>query len=338
VRAVVLHAPGGPGRLEVTELPDPGRPGPGEVRVRLYASSLNYTDHGIVMGGLPAPDGHIPLADAAGVVEAVGPGVDDLVPGDDVIPYFFPHWESGPATKAGLSGAAGIGTHGYARQVVVKPASWFTRMPRNLSHEEAATLPVAGLTAWRAVTEAALGPGAAVVVLGTGGVSLFALQFAKAAGATVIATSSSNDKLAHARRLGADHVINYRTTPAWGQVVRDLTNGHGADQVVEVGGPGTLEQSIDAIRVGGHISLIGVLTGGAGTVPTSELMYKQARLQGVVVGNRSQQRAMVHAVETLDLHPVLDRSFDLEELAEACAFHGTGQHVGKIGIRIRRGP
>ena len=225
----------------------------------------------------------------------------------------------------------GDGVDGYARAAVVRPATWFTRAPKGYSHAEAATLTTAGLTAWRAlVVEGGLKAGDVVLALGTGGVSVFALQLAKAMGAAVVVTSSSDEKLERARALGADHTVNYRRHADWGERVADWTGGRGVDHVVEVGGPGTLAQSIAAVRVGGHIALIGVLTGLAGEVPTAALMRKQARLQGLIVGSRREQADFVRAVEATGLRPVVDRSFPLAEIADAFRHEGAGAHFGKI--------
>ena len=222
----------------------------------------------------------------------------------------------------------------------MRPATWFTAAPRGYSHVEAATLTTAGLTAWRAlVGDGGLEAGDTVLCLGTGGVSVFGLQIAKAMGAVVILTSSSDEKLEKGRALGADHVINYRSVPEWGARVRELTSGRGVDHVLEVGGPGTLPQSITAVRVGGHISLIGVLTGIAGPVPTATLMRKQVRLQGLIVGSRRQQQALVRALETTGIKPVIDKAFPLERLADAFRHEESGRHFGKIGVEIdARGP
>ena len=217
----------------------------------------------------------------------------------------------------------------------MRPATWFTRAPEGFSHAEAATLTTAGLTAWRAlVANGGLKAGDVVLVLGTGGVSVFALQLAKAMGATVVATSSSDEKLERVRALGADHTINYRQHEDWGVRARDWTGGRGVDHVVEVGGPGTLAQSIAAVRLGGHISLIGVLTGGAGEVPTGALMAKQARLQGLIVGNRRQQMDFVRAIEATGLRPVIDRNFGLAEIADAFRYEDSGAHFGKICLEF----
>lgn len=335
MKLATLAKPGGLDQLSVTTGAEPGDPGPGEIRVRIYASSLNYHDYSVVTGRIPTEDGRIPMSDGAGVVEAVGPEVSDFQVGDHVVSTFFPQWLTGPAPIANFSTTPGDGVDGYARELVVAPESAFTLAPKGYSHAEAATLTTAGLTAWRAlVVNGGLKAGDTVLTLGTGGVSIFALQFAKMMGARVIATSSSDDKLEKLTAMGADHTINYKATPEWGQRVLELTGGQGVDHVIEVGGPGTLPQSIDAVCIGGHISLIGVLTGRAGDVPTAKLMAKQARLEGLIVGSRAQQQDMVRAIEANDLHPVLDRSFPLEEIAEAFRHEEAGRHFGKICLEV----
>ncbi|RDI61083.1 zinc-dependent alcohol dehydrogenase family protein [Microvirga subterranea] len=335
MKGIVLHAPGGLDRLEQIDMPDPGTPAAGEIRVRLHASSLNYHDYGVVSGRMPTADRRIPMSDGAGVVEAVGDGVTEFAPGDRVVSCFFPGWLEGPPPMADFSTVPGDGVDGYAREAVVRPAAWFTRAPNGFSHAEAATLTTAGLTAWRAlVVNGGLKAGDVVLVLGTGGVSIFALQLAKAMGATVIATSSSDEKLERARALGADHTINYRQHEDWGARARDWTGERGVDHVIEVGGPGTLGQSIAAVRIGGHISLIGVLTGRAGEVPTALLMAKQARLQGLIVGNRRHQMDFVRAIDAIGLKPVIDRSFGLEEIADAFRYEESGAHFGKICLEF----
>ncbi|ACA18027.1 Alcohol dehydrogenase zinc-binding domain protein [Methylobacterium sp. 4-46] len=335
MRAIRIGARGGLDALEAVDLPEPGEPGPGQIRVRLRASSLNYHDYGVARATDGRFAGRIPLSDGAGEVEAVGEGVAEFAPGDAVVSCFFPLWQDGPAEVGDFSTVPGDGVDGYAREALVRPATWFTRAPAGYSHAEAATLTTAGLTAWRAlVVDGGLKAGDSVLVLGTGGVSIFALQIAKAMGATVIATSSSDEKLARARALGADHLVNYRAEPHWGEAVRRLTGGRGVDHVVEVGGPGTLPQSIAAVRVGGHISLIGVLTGRGGEVPTAALMAKQARLQGLIVGSRRHQQDFVRALDATGLRPVIDRSFPLEALAEAFRHEESGAHLGKICIAI----
>lgn len=338
MKAMVVRAPdatgqGGLDRIELADRPDPGPPGPGQIRVALHASSLNFHDLGVASGQMRAADGRVLMADGAGVVEAVGEGVTDFAPGDHVVSCFFPDWQDGPPTIADFSRTPGDGIDGFAQEFVTLPATAFTRAPHGFSHLEAATLTTAGLTAWRAlVVDGGLKPGDTVLALGTGGVSIFALQLAKLAGARVIITSSSDEKLERARALGADNTVNYRSTPEWGARVRELTGGRGVDHVVEVGGPGTLPQSIQAVRVGGHISLIGVLTGRGGEVPTSLLMAKQARLQGLIVGSRRQQQDFVRALDGGALRPVIDRTFPLEALADAFRHEEGASHFGKIGV------
>lgn len=319
--------------LTMIDLPDPGIPGPGEVRVRIHATSLNYHDLGVVTGRLPTATGRIPMADGAGVVEAVGPDVKAFSIGDHVVSTFFPTWLDGEPQIADFATTPGDGIDGYARELVVAPVNAFTHAPKGYTHAEAATLTTAGLTAWRAlVVDGGLQAGATVLVLGTGGVSIFALQLAKAMGASVIVTSSSDDKLERASALGADHVVNYRKMPEWGKYVRGITGGRGVDHVVEVGGPGTLAQSIQAGRVGGHLALIGVLTGRGGDVPTGLLMARQQRLQGLVVGNRQHQLEMVRALEIDGIRPIIDHTFTFPELSDAFRLQQTASHFGKIVV------
>ena len=333
MKAVTLRSPGGLDRLAIEERRDPGAPGPGEIRVALHGSSLNFHDLGIVTGRMPSADGRVPLADGGGVIEAVGAGVTEFAPGDAVVSCFFPDWQGGGPTVGDFARTPGDGIDGFAQEHVVRPATAFTRAPKGFDAVEAATITTAGLTAWRAlVVDGKLKAGDTVLLLGTGGVSIWALQIAKAMGATVAITSSSGEKLERARALGADFTLNYREQQQWGRAVRDWTGGLGIDHVVEVGGPGTLAQSIEAVRVGGHISLIGVLTGASGEVPTAALMGKQARLQGLIVGSRREQQDFVRALDGGAIRPVIDRRYPLDQLADAFRFEMDGGHFGKIGI------
>lgn len=310
-------------------------PGPDEITVRLHASSLNYHDFAVVSGMWGPSEPRIPMADGAGEVVAVGAGVSEFAVGDHVVSTFFPDWLDGEPLVEGFASVPGDGIDGYAREVVTARATAFTLAPRGWSHAEAATLTTAGLTAWRALmADGALKPGDSVLVQGTGGVSIFALQFAKLAGATVIATSSSDAKLERLQALGADHVINYRQDPAWGETARRLTGGRGVDHVVEVGGPATLAQSMAAARVGGHVSVIGILTGVAGELPLVPALLKQLRLQGVLVGSRVQQQAMIRAIDANGLRPVIDRRFALEEIVDAFRYQESNQHFGKICLEF----
>jgi NADPH:quinone reductase-like Zn-dependent oxidoreductase len=311
-------------------------PGFGEIRVRLHAASLNFRDGLVVNGFFPFPEGLIPLSDGAGEVVEIGAGVTAFQPGDAVVSTFHPNWRGGHIDRAELTNAPGGPADGYACSTATRPVANFTRAPKNLSHAESATLTCAGVTAWRAViTDGAVKPGATVLVQGTGGVSLFALQFAKAAGAVVIATSSSPEKLARLMALGADHVINYRETENWGEAALALTGGLGVDHIIEVGGPHTLRQSCIAARTGGHIALIGAVGGfDIDTMPFVIVQSKRLRLQAVTVGSRQDQLEMVRGIETHGIKPVIDRHFPLARLADAFRHLKSGRHFGKICIDI----
>ena len=335
MKQATIKAPGGLENLAIGEAPEPAAPGPGEIRVRVRASSLNYHDYRVCSLPGALADGRIPMADGAGEVEAVGPGVREFAVGDAVVSCFFPEWQEGDERPVDFSTVPGDGRDGFARERVTLPAAWFTHAPKGWSHEEAATITTAGLTAWRAlVVDGGLKAGDTIAVLGTGGVSIYALQLARAMGARVIATSSSDAKLERLRAMGAEHAINYRTTPEWGEEIRRLTGGRGVDLVVEVGGPGTLAQSIVAGRPGAHLALIGVLTGRSGEIPTALLMARQQRLQGLIVGSRAHQKDFVKALEATGVRPVIDRSFPLDQLADAFRHEESGAHFGKICVTI----
>ncbi|WP_095159973.1 NAD(P)-dependent alcohol dehydrogenase [Pseudomonas sp. Irchel 3E13] len=333
-KAIYVQPGGGYDKVGVGNS-DAAAPAAGEITVRLHANSLNYHDFAVVSGvwGPTAP--RIPMADGAGEVIAVGAGVSEFAVGDSVVSTFFPDWLDGEPLVEGFATVPGDGIDGYAREVVTARATSFTRAPKGFSHAEASTLTTAGLTAWRALmADDSLKPGDTVLVQGTGGVSIFALQFAKLAGATVIATSSSDEKLERLKALGADAVINYRSTPNWGEKVRALTDNRGVDHVIEVGGPATLEQSMTAVRIGGHISLIGILTGVAGQLPLVQALVRQIRLQGVLVGSRAQQQAMIRAIDANGLRPVIDKAFELEQIVEAFRYQESNQHFGKICLNF----
>lgn len=335
MKAIRTGATAGLDHLVVADAAEPGAPGPGAIRVRLHANSLNYHDYAVAVGAIPASNGRILMSDGAGVVEAVGEGAHEFAVGDHVVSLFFPYWMGGPPPHGNFSHVPGDGIDGYARESVVVPEKWFTRAPKGWSHAEAATLPCAALTAWRAlVVEGYLKAGDSVLILGTGGVAVFALQFAKMMGATAIITSSSDEKLERAKALGADHTINYRTHPDWGKQVLRLTGARGVDHVLEIGGPGTLPQSIMAARVGGHVALIGILTGVSGEVPTLNMMVKQIKLQGIIVGSRRHQLEMVRALEASNVRPVIDKTFPLTATADAFRYEEGATHFGKICVEI----
>lgn len=310
-------------------------PRTGEIKVRLHANSLNYHDFAVVSGMWGPTEPRIPMADGAGVVLEVGEGVTEFSVGDHVVSTFFPTWLAGEPLVEGFATTPGDGVDGYAREVVTAMANAFTLAPKGWSHIEASTLTTAALTAWRALmSNDALKPGDTVLIQGTGGVSIFALQFAKMAGATVIATSSNDEKLERLKSFGADHLINYKKTPQWGNVVREITNHQGVDHVIEVGGPATLEQSMTAARIGGHISVIGILTGLGGEISIVSALIKQLRLQGVLVGNRTQQQEMIKAINANNMRPVIDKVFALENIVEAFRYQETNQHFGKICLEM----
>ncbi len=336
IKTIIVPPGGGLDSVQVSStVPRP--PGAGEITVRLHASSLNYHDYAVVSGAWAPTVPRIPMSDGAGVVTAVGEGVSDLRVGDHVVSLFFPRWVDGePGVDEGsFAWVPGDGIDGYAREEVTTAASAFTRAPKGYSHTEAATLPCAALTAWRALmADDGLQPGETVLVQGTGGVSVFALQFAKMAGCSVIATSSSDAKLERLKALGADHVIHYKATPNWGEVARKLTDGRGVDHVVEVGGPGTLEQSMTACRIGGHISIIGILTGLEGSLSVIQAIARHQRLQGVLVGSRRHQLDMIRAIDANGMKPVIDRSFPLEGIADAFRHQESNRHFGKICLEF----
>lgn len=334
INTVRLRAPGGLKNLKLVD-ESPPKPTRGELLVRIRASSLNFHDDMVVTGKIPCADGRVPMSDGAGEVIAVGEEVDEFKTGDAVVSTFYPNWLSGELTPAAQRVMAGDSVDGYARTFVCRPAHAFTKAPAGYTPVEAATLPCAGVTAWRGLVVCGqVKPGDTVLILGTGGVSLFALQFAKAAGARVIATSSSEEKLEKLKRLGADDVINYKAVPEWGQKAKDLTDGRGVDHVIEVGGPGTLAQSITACRLGGHIALIGVLTGFAGEVSIPALFSNQIRISGITVGSRADQEDMIRAITANRLKPVIDRCFPLQDIVPAFKYYESQKHVGKVCLEF----
>ena len=334
MKAMTLKAPGGLDNLVMTDI-EPVAPGPGEIQVEVKASSLNFHDYAVVAGLIPVEDGRIPMSDGAGTVTAVGEGVSAFAVGDRVLSYFFPHWPAGRPDFSSVQGVPGDMAQGFAAQTVTRPASHFSRMPANLDFAAASTLTCAGLTAWRAMmVETHLRPGDWVLVQGSGGVSMFALQFARMMGCNVIATSSSDEKLARMGELGAQHLINYRQVENWGDKALEITSGRGVDLVVEVGGPATVPQSVRAVAFGGCVSMIGVLTGFAGEVPTTELFQKNARISGITVGSQQQQADMIAAVESNNLQPVVDIQFPLAALADAFRHQEAQKHFGKICVEI----
>jgi NADPH:quinone reductase-like Zn-dependent oxidoreductase len=336
VKVIEIQGGFGLDHLVAGERPDP-ESGYGQVLVRVHAVSLNYRDL-LTVRGQYNPKQKLPLipcSDGAGEVIAVGEGVTRCKPGDRVCANFAQRWISGRPTRDKLRSTLGGPLDGMLAERVVLSEEGVVAVPEHLSDEEAATLPCAGLTAWSSlVTEGHLTAGDTVLLQGTGGVSIFALQFAKALGLRTILTSSSDEKLERARALGADAGINYRQTPNWATQVRELTGGTGVDLVVEVGGAGTLEQSLRAVRIGGTICLMGVLAGNAVELPLPLIFMQHVRVQGILVGSREDFEAMIRAVTLHRLHPVVDRVFPFAESRAAFDLMERGGHFGKICIQI----
>jgi len=319
-------------RLAELDLPDPG---PGELRVRLRANSINYRDLSVVSDpaarNITLP--RIPNSDGAGEVAAVGRGVTGFAPGDRVAGCFFADWVDGSCSAAAMATARGGEIEGLLAEEANMPAGSVVKIPDHLSFAEAATLPCAALTAWRALVDVGrLKAGDTVLLLGTGGVSIFALQFAKLMGARVIITSSSDEKLARTRELGAWQTVNYRTTPDWEKPVLEMTGGRGVDLTVEVGGAGTLEKSIASTRIAGTIGFIGVLAGGQ--VNPRPIMSKSLTVQGIYVGSRRLFQDMNRAIAAAELRPVIDRTFAFEEAPEAYRAMKSAGHFGKLVVEI----
>lgn len=310
-------------------------PGKGEILVGVRASSVNYRDLSTIED--PAPRGiafpRIPNSDGAGAVIAVGDGVNGFKPGDRVAGCFFQNWSDGRISAVAMASAMGGAVDGILAEKAVLSAEGAVHIPDHMSFAEGATLPCAGVTAWNCLLEQGdLKPGKTALFLGTGGVSVFGLQIAKMIGARAIITSSSDQKLERAKGLGADEVINYRQNPDWELRVLELTNGVGVDVTIETGGGGTLEKTIEATRIGGTISLIGVLTGG--TINPAAVMRKSIRLQGVYVGNRRMFEEMNAAFALNRIHPVIDQVFEFEEARAAYHTMRAAGHFGKLVVKV----
>jgi NADPH:quinone reductase-like Zn-dependent oxidoreductase len=325
-----------PDNIRLAERPKP-EPGPDEVLLQMEAASLNYRDYVMARGGYGRRGGALPLvpvSDGAGRVVAVGPGVSRVAVGDLVCPLWAQTWLSGPFREGHWAGILGGPRDGAMQEFMVVSQEGVVRAPRHLDAVQAATLPCAAVTAWNAVVaQGQVKAGDVVLVQGTGGVSLFALLFAKMHGARVIATSSSDAKLERVRAMGADHVVNYKTDPDWHKVAREVTNGVGVDLVVEVAG--TLDASVRAVRTSGTVALIGVLAGATAQLGLGAVVTQNIRLQGVTVGSRDLFEEMVRAVELRGTEPPIDdRRFAFEEVGEAIKALPAGQHFGKVCSRF----
>ena len=312
------------------------KPGPGQVLVRVRAVALNYRDVLIVNGAWKAPEPRVPMSDGVGEVVAVGDGVGRVAVGDRVAGTFYPRWIEGEATPEKLrTPLGGVVADGVLAEYVAFDAEGVVRVPAHLTDEEAATLPCAALTAWHAIVRrSAVKPGDTVLVQGTGGVSLFALQFARLAGARVIVTSRSDEKLARARALGAADGINYRDVPDWDRRALELTDGRGVDHVIEVVGGDHLNRSVNAIRLGGTISIVGLLAGMRGAVDVFAIASKNARVHGIEVGSREMFEEMARAITAHVLRPVVDHVYPIDEVRAALRSLESGSHFGKVCVRL----
>ena len=323
--------------IELVEIPKPS-PGPGEVLVEMKASSLNYRDMVVANRGYGSKTGNLPLipvSDGVGIVRELGDGVSRVAIGDRICPLFMQGWISGPPNRERLSTTLGGPIDGVMAEFRCFPQDSVSKVPEELTDLEASTLPCAALTAWSAlVEEGKLQPGESVLIQGTGGVSLFALQFAKICGARCILISGSNEKMKRAQELGADEVLNYQDLPEWGKRVRDFSGGEGVDHIVEVGGPETLPQSLRAIRPGGTISMIGVLSGSEMKAQLGLIVTRQIRLQGITVGHRDGFEAMASAINASGMKPIVDQVYPFTSLPEAMHSLSEAKHFGKICLEF----
>jgi NADPH:quinone reductase-like Zn-dependent oxidoreductase len=335
-RCILIRQPDGAYRLTWEQAPIP-MPGEHEVLVRVRAASLNRRDVYVLKGRYPMPPrpALVPLSDGAGEVVSVGAAVTRFKVGEAVAAAFFQRWIACRPVAETPSSALGGQLDGMLSEYVCLSEQGLVRIPQGYSYEEAATLPCAAVTAWNGLfTRGRMQSGDNVLILGTGGVSIFGLQFAVAAGARAIVTSSSDEKLAQARTLGAHATINYARTPEWSDAVRAATGGVGVHQVLEVGGAGTLPKSIASLAPGGHIALIGGLSGFGGEIPAMALLHENTTASGIYVGSRANFEAMTAFIERHRIRPVIDRAFALEDAAAAYERIDAGRHLGKVVIKI----
>ncbi len=337
MRALTVCEPWGLNNLTLVELPEPV-PGPGEVRLRMKAVSLNFRDwliaNGGHVGGALSQNSIIPFGDGCGIVDALGDGVTRVSVGERVIPTIIPKWIAGAATPERVGSALGMNIPGLGQEFVVVDQEALVKAPEFLTDTEVACLACAGLTAWNALfQEPKLAPGDVAVLQGTGGVSTFALQFARAAGMETIITSSSDEKLDSARALGADHGINYRVTPRWAEAVREITGGRGADFVLDMGAEGTFEESLRAVRMNGHVAVVGMLEGGSILKPAT-LLASAARVSAILVGSRDMLEAMCRTVSYHRIRPVISSVLPWTEAREALHALRSSSHFGKIVLEF----
>lgn len=329
MKAVTIQNPAGLDNLNVTDRKSPS-PGSKEVKVRWHATSLNYHDYLVAIGAIPVVPGRVPMSDGAGEIVEIGSDVNKWEVGDKVMSLFFPGWIEGRPSFTKIVGVSGETIDGYLIEESCISEESITSMPEGYSYSEAATLPCAGLTAWNGLMDTGgLKAGQTVLIEGTGGMSILGLQFAKAAGARVIATTSSESKTERLKEMGCEMVFNYKEDPKWGKSIFKATGG--VDLVLDVGGGSTMAQSVEALKIGGTAIAIGILSGGRkGELTFPKLFFKFINMHGIAVGSRTMQEEMVNAINTNKIKPVIDKSFAFDQLGEAFRYQESGQHFGKI--------
>lgn len=329
MKAITVKSPGGLENLAIVEQDQPS-PKSNEVLIKWHATSLNYHDYLVAVGGIPVQDGRVPMSDGAGEVVEVGSDVMDWKAGDKVMSMFFPGWIEGEPEIRKIAGVSGETIDGYITEMSCVAASSITRIPDGYTYAEAATLPCAGLTAWNGLMNTGnLQAGQSVLIEGTGGMSILGLQLAKAAGAKVYATTSSNEKAERLKEMGCEAVVNYKEDERWGRTLFKMTGG--IDHVLDVGGGSTMKQSIEAARIGGYITAIGILSGGRkGEITFPKLFFKFITMRGIAVGNRVMQDAMTASINVSGIKPIIDKSFSFDQLADAFRYQESGKHFGKI--------
>lgn len=329
MKVITVKSPGGLDNLTIVEKSHP-TPKANEVLVKWHATSLNYHDYLVAVGGIPVQDGRIPMSDGAGEVVEVGGDVMDWKAGDKVMSMFFPGWVEGEPALRKIAGVSGETIDGYMAEMSCVSAESITKIPSGYTYAEAATLPCAGLTAWNGLMNTGnLQAGQSVLIEGTGGMSIMGLQLAKAAGAKVYATTSSNDKAERLKEMGCEAVVNYKEDERWGRTLFKMTGG--IDHVLDVGGGSTMKQSIEAARIGGYITAIGILSGGRkGEITFPKLFFKFITMKGIAVGSRKMQEAMVNSINISGIKPIIDKSFAFDQLADAFRYQESGKHFGKI--------
>ncbi|KAA1262425.1 alcohol dehydrogenase [Rubripirellula obstinata] len=336
MKSCLVKTDGGIDAIETVDQPEPDCR-PGTVKIRMRAASLNYRDLSVAAGGYMRNDTRpvVPLSDGAGEITEVGDGVTQWKVGDRVSPIFVQKWIDGSVTDAMLRSSLGGGIDGVLTESIVVPEQSLVAIPDSMSFAEAASIPCAAVTAWHALFEVnRLVAGQTVLLLGTGGVSIYALQLAKSAGARVIITSSSDKKLELAKSLGADQTVNYQTHPDWHREVKSLTDGVGVDHVVEVGGPGTLEKSIKSTKVGGNIHLIGVLDSPSAKISPMLSVFNLLNIRGIYVGSRTMHERTIQAMTASEIKPVIDKSFAFDDALDAYRYFASQKHVGKVVIEF----